>query len=159
MAAALDEVVHALKFGADAAAQLLRAQFPDVREPTQQIAIVAAAAADAVASRGDADAGWRARGQRAGGDRRVPSAPTRLKKAVARLTEPTLRAWRQRERRRRCSISSGGDAGGGGRAGGASSAGGARRRMLPGVPRGAAAPTAAVPAASAGGGADACASA
>jgi hypothetical protein len=29
-----------------------------------------------------------------------PSAPTRLKRAIGRLTEPTLRAWKQRERRR-----------------------------------------------------------
>ncbi|MGZ3442730.1 MAG: serine/threonine protein kinase, partial [Polyangia bacterium] len=101
MAAALDDVVHELKFGADAAVRAMRREFPDVREPTQQLTLEAPAAAERTPSRsptpppvGELIAN-------------VPtavgansSAPTKLKKAIVRLTEPTLRAWRQRERRR-----------------------------------------------------------
>src|SRR6185312_5242249 len=76
MAAALDEIVHRQKFGADGAARLLRGEFPGVREPTQQLSIPHA--------------------------ERTPSsreAPTPLRR-VSRSLAPTLQLWRDLERRR-----------------------------------------------------------
>jgi serine/threonine protein kinase len=40
LAALLDEMVHELKYGSDQAARLMKRLFPDVPEPTQQIAMV-----------------------------------------------------------------------------------------------------------------------
>ena len=101
LAEALDELVHRMKFGADGAARLMRHEFPDAREPTQQLALVPAATGERTPSR---PATPTPVGERVAN---VPtavalsrSAPTRLRKAVAQLTAPTLRAWRQRERRR-----------------------------------------------------------
>ena len=92
MAEALDEIVHRMKFGSDGAARLMRSQFPDVREPTQPLALVRPLTPQPTtpAPRANVPAEIAL----------SPSAPTRLKKAIVRLTEPTLRAWKQRERRR-----------------------------------------------------------
>jgi eukaryotic-like serine/threonine-protein kinase len=107
MAVALDELVHQLKFGADGASRLMRRSFPDVREPTQQLHMVAPPVETTPSKppQTPTPAGQRMRvvTQLNAPTTMIdvaPSAPTRLKKAVARLTEPTLRAWKQRERRR-----------------------------------------------------------
>ena len=101
MAEALDEIVHRCKFGADGAARAMRHEFPDVREPTQQLTLVAPPAGERTPSRSQTPT--------PAGEKlsnvptalaSLPSAPTRLRKAVARLTLPTLEAWKQRERRR-----------------------------------------------------------
>ena len=91
MAEALDDLVHRMKFGSDGAARLTRGEFPDVREPTQQLALVPLtprATTPAPVANVPMEIAL------------SPSAPTRLKKAIVRLTEPTLRAWKERERRR-----------------------------------------------------------
>jgi len=102
MAEALDDFVHRSKFGASGAARAMRYEFPDLSEPTQQLAIVPSpSSGERTPSRGETPtpAGERlANVPTAVGS--LPSAPTRLRKAVARLTLPTLEAWRQRERRR-----------------------------------------------------------
>ncbi|HEX6839271.1 MAG TPA: protein kinase, partial [Polyangia bacterium] len=101
MAEALDDFVHHSKFGAGGAARAMRGEFPDVREPTQQLAITPPPPGERTPSRGETPtpAGERvANVPTAVGS--LPSAPTRLRKAVARLTLPTLEAWKQRERRR-----------------------------------------------------------
>ena len=110
MAEALDEIVHRMKFGSDGAARLMRGEFPDVREPTQQLALVPLTPPTTTPARRTPSAPLPAAPPPpreielyAGVPTEVgisPSAPTRLKKAVALLTEPTLRAWRERERRR-----------------------------------------------------------
>jgi serine/threonine protein kinase len=106
MAAALDEVVHQLKFGADAAARVIVREFPNVPEPTQQLSLVAVPAAERTPSRSSTPTPVGEQIHNVPTAIGVhPSAPTKLKKAIGRLTEPTLRAWRQRERRRMILVS------------------------------------------------------
>ena len=131
MSAALDEMVHAHKFGSEHAARLMRRTFPNVREPTQ-LALVPSlspgprtptnratptptprptATTPVPASTATAEPLSNAPTAQPPSNAPTaiaphPSAPTVLKKAVARLTEPTLRAWRRRERRRLIAVAS-----------------------------------------------------
>src|SRR5699024_7195589 len=107
MAVELDDVVHNLKFGAEAAARVMRRVFPEARDPTQQLHVTAPTTpAETTPSKQKTPTPVGERMAAATSNNVpteisvAPSAPTRLKKAVARLTEPTLRAWKQRERRR-----------------------------------------------------------
>jgi serine/threonine-protein kinase len=122
MAEALDEVVHHAKFGAGGAARVMNMVFPNVPEPTQQLKLVPLVTTpgttiDRTPSHRTATptpvgellaggqteiAGPHILGARTEIAALSPAPPTqpRLKRAVARLTEPTLRAWRERERRR-----------------------------------------------------------
>ncbi|MDB4966780.1 MAG: hypothetical protein JWN44_2469 [Myxococcales bacterium] len=99
MAAALDEVVHTLKFGSEHTARLVRRLFPNVPEPTQQLSLVPLhdrtpsnqpPATTTPTPKGE---------QIENAPTRIldvrPSAPTALRKALKLLAAPTL----QRERR------------------------------------------------------------
>ena len=112
MAEALDDFVHRVKFGATGAARVMAASSLTCasRRSSWRSCRWTTAASHAVASTPDADAGGRGAGeagveragQRADGDRPVAvvADAAAAEKAIARLTEPTLRAWKQRERRR-----------------------------------------------------------
>jgi len=99
MAAALDEIVHRQKFGADGAARLLRGEFPGVREPTQQLSIPHAERTPS-SRETPTPAGERVMVCDVPTEIPAsPSAPTRLRR-VARSLAPTLQLWRDLERRR-----------------------------------------------------------
>jgi serine/threonine protein kinase len=102
MAAALDEIVHRRKFGADGAARLMRAEFPGEREPTQPMATVTAEPTPSRQAGTPTPAGVRvsAKAHAAADARPIassssrpavdPSAPTRLRRVFVSLA-PALR--------------------------------------------------------------------
>jgi eukaryotic-like serine/threonine-protein kinase len=96
MAEALDEIVHRMHFGSDGAARLMRIEFPEVRDPTQQLSLVPLPKTPLPErTPSHRTATPTPAGELVNVPTEIsvsPSSPTRLKKGLALLTAPTLRA-------------------------------------------------------------------
>jgi serine/threonine protein kinase len=109
MAEALDDYVHRAKFGAGGAARVMATTFPNVPEPTQQLALVPLVTTIEPTPSHRGATPTPVGELQANGATEIallppsvmpPSVPTRprLRRAAARSTEPTRRGWQQRRR-------------------------------------------------------------